>query len=74
MVKVVISQGMSLDILMARILRENGLHVIKVHNGIITHHGKLERVRNEDWVLEEMDTQKRPKKAKKELEEESSET
>ena len=71
MVKVTITQGMAIDIVLARILRENGLHVVKVHNGVITHHGKLERVRNEEWVLEETNPpqKRRSKKVKESAEE-----
>jgi len=67
MVRVMVTQGMALDIVMAKILRENGLHVVKVHNGVITHHGKLERVKDEDWVLEETNPRREhSKKVKKE--------
>lgn len=65
MVKVMITQGMALEIVLARILRENGLHVVKVHNGVITHHGKLERVKEEEWMKEAIEEDKEPKGRKR---------
>lgn len=50
MTQVRVKRGLALDAVLAKILRDNGLHVVKVHNGTITHHGKLEKVRDEPWM------------------------
>jgi hypothetical protein len=55
MVEVTVERGIPLEVLLSRIRRENGLHIIQVHRGVVKRHGKLERVKNESWVLKGME-------------------
>lgn len=64
MVQIHIEKGQSLQVIFAQILRENGLHIIKVHRGVVTHYGKLERVRELEWVQEGLNESKKSGKVK----------
>jgi hypothetical protein len=71
MVKVNVTRGLATDLVLSRMLRENGFHIVQVHNGLIVRHGKLERVREEKWIQEAMkDGAKKRRSSRKEGEEE----
>lgn len=50
MAKVIISEGLSDELFLTRLKRTNGLHIVQVHNGVITHHSRLEEVEGKKWV------------------------
>lgn len=62
MANVRVQTGLSWPIIRAKCERHNGLHILKVHNGVVTHYGRLEKVQEEAWMKEALAASLKPKR------------